>query len=152
MRPGRQDGGNSTRVNRDDAEVQNMAMFYIAVYFRFLCARLSSCGDNVRLVGPFSGRIDANSGLRGFQIRTKNAFFGVINIITKKSQDFGQPESSVSYGSYDSLKGRLSFGREFHSGVKLALSGSSLHAECRGGGAGLHNLFLRNRPERIWCR
>jgi iron complex outermembrane receptor protein len=65
----------------------------------------------------------------GSSLYGSNAFFGVINIITKKYRDFGQPGAAVSYGSYDTLKGRLSYGRQFDSGANLAMSGSSLYSK-----------------------
>ena len=60
----------------------------------------------------------------GASLYGSNAFFGVINIITKDSSGLGQPEVAGSYGSYDSYKGRLSYGRRFDSGFDLTLSGT----------------------------
>jgi iron complex outermembrane receptor protein len=65
----------------------------------------------------------------GSSLYGSNAFFGVINIHTKKTKDFGQPGAAVSYGSFDTLKGRLSYGRQFESGADLAISGSSLYSK-----------------------
>jgi outer membrane receptor for ferrienterochelin and colicins len=60
----------------------------------------------------------------GASLYGSNAFFGVINIITKNSGKFGQPEIAGSYGSYDSFKGRVSYGRQLDNGLDLALSGT----------------------------
>lgn len=65
----------------------------------------------------------------GSSLYGSNAFFCVINVITKKTKDFGQPGAAVSYGSYDTLKGRLSYGRQFDGGANLAVSGSSLYSK-----------------------
>ena len=65
----------------------------------------------------------------GSSLYGSNAFFGVINIITKKTKDFGQPGLAASYGSFDTLKGRLSYGRQFDNGADLAMSGSSLYSK-----------------------
>lgn len=64
----------------------------------------------------------------GSSLYGSNAFFGVVNIITKKATSLGQPGMALSYGSYDSTKGRLSFGKQFDSGTRLAVSGSSLYS------------------------
>ena len=64
----------------------------------------------------------------GSSLYGSNAFLGVINIITRKSTELGRPEIAMSYGSYDTTKGRLSYGKHFENGVKLALSGSSLYS------------------------
>ena len=65
----------------------------------------------------------------GSSLYGSNAFLGVVNIITKKTKEFGQPGLAASYGSYDTLKGRLSYGRQFESGADLSLSGSSLYSK-----------------------
>ena len=55
-----------------------------------------------------------------------NAFFGVINVVTRKGRDIGGHgfEASASYGSFDSFSGRVSYGRQFTNGVELMLSGT----------------------------
>ncbi|WCJ58603.1 TonB-dependent receptor [Fontisphaera persica] len=53
-----------------------------------------------------------------------NAFFGVINVITKKGRDIGGMEASASMGSHVSGHGRFTYGQYFtNSGVELLLSG-----------------------------
>jgi outer membrane receptor for ferrienterochelin and colicins len=65
----------------------------------------------------------------GASIYGSNAFFGVINIFTKNSSEFGQPQIAGSYGSYDSFKGRLSYGRKLDNGLDLALSGTDYYSK-----------------------
>jgi outer membrane receptor for ferrienterochelin and colicins len=65
----------------------------------------------------------------GASIYGSNAFFGVINIFTKISSEFGQPQIAGSFGSYDSFKGRLSYGRKLDNGFDLALSGTDYYSK-----------------------
>lgn len=58
-----------------------------------------------------------------------NAFFGVINIITKTSNKFGQPQIAASYGSANSYKGRLSYGMTTEKGFDLAMSGTGYYSK-----------------------
>ncbi len=53
-----------------------------------------------------------------------NAFFGVINIITKRGRDIKGAEASTEVGSYESYKGRGTYGNKFQNGAELLLSGS----------------------------
>ncbi len=61
-----------------------------------------------------------------------NAFFGVINVITRDGADLPKEvgiETSVSYGSFDTWQGRATFGRElFDKRVKVLLSGTYLES------------------------
>ena len=53
-----------------------------------------------------------------------NAFFGVINIITKRGQVLNGPEISGEAASFGTYKGRLSYGNQFQNGLEMNLSGS----------------------------
>ena len=53
-----------------------------------------------------------------------NAFFGVINVITKRGRDIRGMEVSTEIGSYDSYLGRFTYGNKFQSGLEWLLSGS----------------------------
>jgi len=64
-----------------------------------------------------------------------NAFFGVINVVTRRPADLHGVESSASAGSQGNFQGRLSYGKEFANGVGLLLSASGMHAD------GHDNLF-----------
>jgi len=52
-----------------------------------------------------------------------NAFFAVINVITKRGHDINGLELSFDAGSFDSFKGRASYGGKFK-GAQTLLSGS----------------------------
>jgi outer membrane receptor for ferrienterochelin and colicins len=53
-----------------------------------------------------------------------NAFLGVVNVITKKGAQLNGFETSGSYGSFDTYKARVSYGRLFTNGVDVLLSGT----------------------------
>jgi len=53
-----------------------------------------------------------------------NAFFGVINILMKRGRDIKGVEVSSEIGSYDSYKGRVTYGNRFQNGLEILLSGS----------------------------
>ncbi len=57
-----------------------------------------------------------------------NAFFGVINVVTREGRDLAGGELSASAGSYATYGGRLSYGRKVR-GVELLLSGSFTDSE-----------------------
>jgi len=52
------------------------------------------------------------------------AFAAVINVITKRGRDLNATELSTSAGSWNSYKGRVSFGERFDNGLETLLSGS----------------------------
>jgi outer membrane receptor for ferrienterochelin and colicins len=58
-----------------------------------------------------------------------NAFFGVINIITRKGSQVNGVEASGEYGSYDTYKARVSIGKAFTNGVEFLLSGTYYDSE-----------------------
>src|SRR5439155_22018944 len=72
--------------------------------------------------------IDQIEVIRGpsSSIYGNNAFFGVINVITRQARDLNGLEVSGSYGSFDTYTARLSYGRTFTNGLQLLLSGSFL--------------------------
>lgn len=53
-----------------------------------------------------------------------NAFFGVINIITKRGRDVKGIELSTEVGSFDSYKGRVTYGNRFQNGLEVLFSAS----------------------------
>jgi len=53
-----------------------------------------------------------------------SAFFGVINVITKRGRDIDGAEASVEGGSFDTYKGSFTYGKKFTNDVELALSGT----------------------------
>ena len=55
-----------------------------------------------------------------------NAFFGVVNVVTRKAASLNGLEVSGEAGSFDTYKGRASYGKVFSNGAALTLSGSVL--------------------------
>ena len=53
-----------------------------------------------------------------------NAFLGVINVITRQGKQINGLEASFDGGTFDTFKGRVTFGKQFTNGVELLLSGS----------------------------
>ena len=53
-----------------------------------------------------------------------SAFFGVVNIITKRGRDLQGFQVSGAAGSFDSYQGRLSYGNRFDNGFELLASGT----------------------------
>jgi outer membrane receptor for ferrienterochelin and colicins len=64
-----------------------------------------------------------------------NAFFGVINVVTRKADQLNGVEISGEYGSFETWKARLSYGKAFRNGLNVVLSGSYYDS------AGEENLF-----------
>lgn len=58
-----------------------------------------------------------------------NAFFGVINVVTKDGADLKGAEVSGDFGSFDTYKGRVTYGNKFENGVTLIFSGSYFDSE-----------------------
>lgn len=56
-----------------------------------------------------------------------NAFFGIINIITKKGADFNGVQVGGELASYGGRKGRVTYGKQLENGADLLLSASVLH-------------------------
>lgn len=53
-----------------------------------------------------------------------NAFFGVINVVTKTGKDINGLETSAEYGSFDEYKVRATYGKLFTNGLDLLISGT----------------------------
>jgi iron complex outermembrane receptor protein len=62
----------------------------------------------------------------GSSLYGANAFFAVINVITRKGRDMAGNGAEVSgeAASHDSYKGRVSYGKRFNNGLELLLSGT----------------------------
>lgn len=65
----------------------------------------------------------------GSSLYGSNAFFGILNIITKKGEHFNSLEVSGEAGSFDTYKGRISLGNKFKNGLDIVLSGSILDSK-----------------------
>src|ERR1700674_777491 len=57
------------------------------------------------------------------------AFIAVINVITKRGRDLNSLEASTEAGSWNSYKGRVSYGKRFDNGVEMLLSGSFYNSQ-----------------------
>ena len=53
-----------------------------------------------------------------------SAFFGVINVLTKRGGQIDGAQASVEGGSFDTYKGSFAFGKKFTNDLELVLSGS----------------------------
>jgi outer membrane receptor for ferrienterochelin and colicins len=53
-----------------------------------------------------------------------NAFFAVINVITRQGKQIDGVEGSGTYGSYDEGSGRVTIGNQFTNGLQFLLSGT----------------------------
>jgi len=78
----------------------------------------------------------------GASLYGDNAFFGVINVITRRGGDVNGAEASASGGSLDSYDVRFSYGSKFTNGLEIMVSGSYYKS------AGYPGLFYKefNQP------
>lgn len=53
-----------------------------------------------------------------------NAFLGVINVITKRGRDIRGVEASAEIASWETYRGRLTYGDKFTNGIEMLVSGS----------------------------
>ncbi|MBF8258255.1 MAG: outer membrane receptor for ferrienterochelin and colicin [Actinobacteria bacterium] len=58
-----------------------------------------------------------------------NAFFGVINVITRRGKDLKGIEVSGEAASFGTFKGRTTYGNRFGSGLEVLLSGTVFRSE-----------------------
>jgi iron complex outermembrane receptor protein len=58
-----------------------------------------------------------------------NAFFGVINVITRRGKDLKGVEVSGEAASFETLKGRATYGNRFGNGLEVLLSGTVYRSE-----------------------
>ncbi|MDH4249731.1 MAG: TonB-dependent receptor, partial [Nitrospira sp.] len=72
-----------------------------------------------------------------------NAFFGVINVITKRGRDIKGAEGSWENSSFTSNKGRLTYGNKLSNGLEFIASGSYYYS------VGQQNVFYQefNTPD-----
>lgn len=60
-----------------------------------------------------------------------NAFFGVINVITKRGRVLRGTEVSGEAASHDTYKGRITYGNRFHNGWEVLVSGTGFSSDGR---------------------
>lgn len=58
----------------------------------------------------------------GSSLYGSNAFFGVINIVTKKGDELNGAQIASSASSFDTYKGRVTYGNKFSNGLEILLS------------------------------
>jgi len=61
----------------------------------------------------------------GSSLYGNNAFFGVINIITRRGRDLKGTEVSGEAGSFNTYKGRLTYGNRYQNGAEAIASGTA---------------------------
>ncbi|MBJ6727798.1 TonB-dependent receptor plug domain-containing protein [Geomesophilobacter sediminis] len=65
----------------------------------------------------------------GSSLYGTNAFFGVINVITRQGSDLQGAETAAAAGRFATYNGRASYGKEFANGLDLLLSASVMHSD-----------------------
>ncbi|MEN9575042.1 MAG: hypothetical protein RL514_2897 [Verrucomicrobiota bacterium] len=60
----------------------------------------------------------------GSAVYGSSAFFGVVNVITRRGRDVKGAEASLTAGAFDTYQGRFSYGQQFSNGVEFLLSGT----------------------------
>jgi len=65
----------------------------------------------------------------GSSLYGNNAFFAVINVITRRGGDVNGLEFSGSAGSFDTYTGRVTYGKKFTNGVEVLVSGTYLDSQ-----------------------
>jgi outer membrane receptor for ferrienterochelin and colicins len=65
----------------------------------------------------------------GSSLYGTNAFFGVINVITRNGADLHGVELSSAAGSFDTYNGRITYGNDFSNGLEMLLSGSIMNSK-----------------------
>ena len=65
----------------------------------------------------------------GSSLYGNNAFFAIVNVITRKGRDMQGVESAVTGGGFNSYGGRFSYGQQFTNGVELLLSGNYFESQ-----------------------
>ena len=81
-------------------------------------------GQDFVLDGDLIGRVEIVRG-PGSTLYGNNAFFSVVNVITKRGRDYSHAEASTYGGSFVTHQGRLTVGREFANGLEFVLSGTT---------------------------
>lgn len=64
----------------------------------------------------------------GSSLYGANAFFGVINVITRHGTDLQGVETAAAAGSFATYNGRFSYGNDFRNGLEMLLSGSGMQS------------------------
>jgi iron complex outermembrane receptor protein len=95
----------------------------------------ASIGQDFVLDVDLINRVEIVRG-PGSSLYGTSAFFAVINILTKRGSELRGPEVSGEAGSFNTYKGRFSYGDEVGNNADMLLSGSILDSKGR-------NLFFK---------
>jgi iron complex outermembrane receptor protein len=60
----------------------------------------------------------------GSAVYGSSAFFGVVNVVTRRGRDLNGAEAAFTTGAFDTYQGRFSYGRQLTNGVEFLLSGT----------------------------
>ena len=85
-------------------------------------------GDGFAVDADLIDRVEIVRG-PGSSLYGNNAFFGVVNVITRKGKDISGVETAVSGGSFGSYRGRLTVGYELDHGIDFLASGTLLNRD-----------------------
>ncbi len=84
---------------------------------------VAAAGSDLFLEMDLVERIEVIRG-PGSSLYGSNAFFGVINVITRQPGNINGVELSGEAGSFDTYKQTVTYGKSFNNGYELLLSGS----------------------------
>lgn len=87
----------------------------------------TSFGTNGLLDVDLIDRVEYIPG-NGSSSEGDNAFLGVVNVITKKGRDFGGTQVTTGVGSHGWRESKVTFGRQFDSGLDVLLSASGMES------------------------
>jgi len=73
-------------------------------------------------------RVEYVSG-PGAVIYGNGAFYGIINVITKKGSDFGGTQVAIDAQSHDGYKARATYGSKLDNGANILFSASGFHSQ-----------------------
>lgn len=79
----------------------------------------------------------------GSSLYGSNAFFGVINVITRRGRDVGGLEVAGSAGSWDTYSARATFGEKFSNGFETLISVTGYRSKGQ-------NLYFKEYDEPQW--
>jgi len=80
----------------------------------------------------------------GSSLYGNNAFFAVINLITKQGKDYHGGELAGAWGSFDTYKGRASYGRKLDNGLDFMASATGFNSE--GPSLRVHEAATQDNP------
>jgi outer membrane receptor protein involved in Fe transport len=63
----------------------------------------------------------------GSAVYGSNAFFGVVNVVTRTGEGVGRTETSAEVASRDTTKARLSYGQRYANGLDMLVSATTYH-------------------------